>query len=218
MSEFPKGRPDRPTIIATAALMVAIAALIAAVGGIAGAAPGKTVVRKVVVRKGMVHKGEIAPGAVTAKAIAHGAISANKIRKEAITAQKLAKASVSKEALAAGAVTPEAIAADAVTAGAIAPGSVYGGALGTETVVTKPISDLDTLVDKTWTASNIETALCGVGEVLLGGGIGFTNPGDGEVAVLQMTPYLNGPSKGFMGRITSNAAGATAQVSAICLK
>ncbi len=157
----------------------------------------------------MVHRGEIAPGAVTNKAIAHGAISANKIRKEAITSAKLAKASV----------TSEAIAADAVTTGAIAPGSVYGGALGHESVVTKPIGDLDTLIDKNWTASNIEMALCGEGQALLGGGIGFTNPGDGEVGVLQMTPYLNGASKGFMGRITSNAGGgATAQVAAICLE
>jgi hypothetical protein len=210
MSEVRDRRPDRPTIIATAALVVAIAALVAAVGGIAGAAPGKTVVRKVVVRKGIVHKGEIAPGAVTTKAIAHGAVSANKIRKEAVTAPKLAKASV----------TPETIAPDAVTAGAIAPGSVYGGALGSESVVTKPIADLDKDPSNIeWTASNIETALCGEGESLLGGGVGFTNPGNGEVGVLQMTPYLNGASKGFMGRITSNAGGgATAEVMAICLK
>jgi hypothetical protein len=34
-----------------------------------------------------------------------------------------------------------------------------------------------------------------------------------------MTPYLNGPSKGFMGRITSNAGGAaTAEVESICLE
>lgn len=209
MSEVRRGRPDRPTIIATAALVVAIAALVAAIGGFAGAAPGKTVVRKVVVRKGMVHRGEIAPGAVTAKAIAHGAVSAAKIRKEAITSPKLAKASV----------TPESIAPDAVTAGAIAPGSVYGGALGQETVVTTPITDLDKVLANTeWTGSNIEMARCDAGKRLIGGGVAFTNPGNGEVGVLQALPYLNGESQGFTGRITSNAGGtATAEVQAVCL-
>jgi len=210
MSQVRGVRPDRPTVIATAALLVAIAALIAALGGIAGAAPGQTVVRKVVVRKGMVHKGEIAPGAVTNKAIAHGAVSANKIRKEAITAPKLAKASV----------TPEAIAADAVTAGAIAPGSIYGGALGQESIVTKPVVDLDAVASNIeWTASNVETALCGPGERLLGGGFAFTNPGNREAAWLQALPVIGGETNGFTGRITTNSGGTAAgEVAAICLK
>lgn len=210
MREVRGARPDRPTIIATAALLVAIAALLAAVGGIAGAAPGKTVVRKVVVRKGMVHRGEIAPGAVTMKTIAHGAVSANKIRKEAITAPKLAK----------GSVTPEAIAPDAVTAGAIAPGSIYGGALGQESIVTKPIADLDAVASNIeWTASNTETALCGPGERVLGGGFAFTNPGNREAAWLQALPVIGGETNGFAGRITTNSGGtAAAEVAAVCLK
>jgi hypothetical protein len=57
MSKVQGMRPDRPTIIATAALLVAVAALVAALAGFAGAAPGRTVVRKVVVRKGKIHKG-----------------------------------------------------------------------------------------------------------------------------------------------------------------
>jgi hypothetical protein len=209
MSEVRTGL-DRPTIIATAALIVAVAALVATVGGIAGAVPGKTVVRKVVVRNGMVHKGEIAPGAVTNKAIAHGAVSANKIRKEAITAPKLAKASV----------TPEAIAADAVTAGAIAPGSVYGGALGTETVVTKPIADIDKVAHNgEWTASNSEAALCGQGEALLGGGFISPNPNNGQVLWTQALPVINGPTRGVTGRMETDAGGAAtgAAVVAICL-
>ena len=210
MRQFRAERPDRPTIIATAALLVAIAALVAAIGGYAGAAPGKTVVRKVVVRKGMVHRGEIAPGAVTAKAIARGAVSANKIRKEAITAPKLGKE----------AVTSEAIAADAVTAGSIAPGSIYGGALGQERIVTKPIADLDAVASNNeWTASNTETALCGPGEPVLGGGVAFTNPGTREAAWLQALPVLGGETNGFTGRITTNSGGtATAEVEAICLE
>jgi hypothetical protein len=209
MSRVRDSRPDRPTIIAAAALAVAIVGTVVAVSGFANAAPGTTVVRKVVIRRGMVHRGEIAPGAVTTKALAPGAVTTKKIHKEAIIGPKLAKASVG----------PETIAPDAVTAGAIAPGSVYGGALGQESVVTKPISDLDPLVDKTWTPSNIETVECEEGQPVLGGGIGFTNPGDGEAAVLQLTPYLNGPKKGFMGRITSNAGGAASgEVMAICLK
>lgn len=210
MSEVRRVRSDRPTIIATAALVVAIAALVAAIGGIAGAAPGKTVVRKVVVRKGMVHRGEIAPGAVTAKAIAHGAVSANKIRKEAVTTAKLAKASV----------TPEAIAADAVTATAIAPGAVYGGALGPESVVTKPITDLDNDPHNgEWTPSTAESALCGEGEVLLGGGFSLANPNNGQALWLQALPVVNGGTKGLVGRIESDSGGtANAVVAAICLK
>lgn len=210
MSEVRRGRPDRPTIIATAALVVAIAALVAAVGGLAVAAPGKTVVRKVVVRKGMVHRGEIAPGAVTAKAIAHGAVSAGKIRKEAITGPKLAKASV----------TSEAIAADAVTAGAIAPGSVYGGALGQESVVTHPIADLDKVPHNgEWTPSSAEIAECGAGEALLGVGFSFPNPNNGQALWLQALPLVNGPTKGVSGRIETDAGGtANAVVAAICLK
>jgi len=211
MSEVRRGRPDRPTMIATAALIVAIAALVAAIGGFAGAAPGKTVVRKIVVRKGVVHRGEIAPGAVTAKAIAHGAVSAAKIRKEAITAPKLAK----------GSVTSEAIAADAVTAGAIAPGSVYGGALGTETVVTKPITDLDKVAHNgEWTASSAEGAFCGEGEALLGGGFISPNPNNGQVLWNQAMPVVNGGTRAVTGRIETDAGGAAtgAAVAAICLK
>lgn len=201
---------DRPTIIATAALIVATAALVAALGGFAGAAPGKTVVRKVVVRKGKVHRGDIAPGAVTARSLAHGAVSAGKIRRGAVTARKLAT----------GSVGPEAIAADAVTAPAIAPGSVYGGALGTETVVTKPIADLDAVPHNgEWTASNTEAAVCGPGERLLGGGFAFTNPGNREAAWLQALPFTGAEANGVTGRITTDSgATATAEVAAICLK
>jgi hypothetical protein len=211
MSEVRGRRPDRATIIATAALVVAIAALVAAVGGIAGAAPGKTVVRKVVaVRKGLVHRGEIAPGAVTNKTLAHGAVSANKIRKEAITAPKLAKASVG----------PETIAADAVTAGAIAPGSVYGGALGQETVVTKPIADIDKDPHNgEWTPSNGESALCGEGEALMGTGFSSPNPNNGQALWLEALPVANGSTKGVVGRIESDSGGtANGVVAAVCLK
>jgi len=210
MSKVQDGRPDRASMVASAALVVAIAALVAAVAGFASAAPGTTVVRKVVVRKGIVHKGEIAPGAVTAKSIAHGAVTAGKIRKSAVTGPKLAAASV----------TSEAIAADAVTAGAIAPGSVYGGALGTETVVTKPITDLDKDPHNgEWTASNAEAALCGEGEALLGSGFAFPNPNNGQALWLQTLPVVNGGTRGVTGRIESDSGGtAAAEVAAICLK
>jgi hypothetical protein len=191
-----------------------------AVVGTANAAPTRIVI----------HKGEIAPGAVTAKSLAQGAVTARKIRKGAVSGPKLAKGAVGPEALGTGAVTPpklakaavsaEAIAADAVTAGAIAPGSVYGGALGTETVVLKPITDLDTVpANNEWTASNTETAICGPGERLLGGGFAFTNPGDREAAWLEALPLVNGLSNGVSGMITTNSGGtATAEVAAICLK
>jgi len=205
------GSQDRQArTTARAALAVAIVAVAAAVVAPALAAPGQVVVRKVVVHQGKVRKGDIAPGAVTMKAIAQGAVTPNKIRKGAVTAPKLSG----------GAVTAGAIAPDAVTSTAIAPGSVYGGALGTETVVTKPITDLDTVASNIeWTASNTEAALCGPGERLLGGGFAFTNPGNREAAWLQALPLVGGETNGVTGRITTNSGGtATAEVAAICLK
>jgi hypothetical protein len=232
MDEVRLRGPERAAvIIATAALIVAVASVVVAHSGFAAAAPGKTVVRKVVVvRKGVVHKGQLAPGAVTAKSIARGAVTAEKIRKGAVVGAKLAQAAVGPEAIATGAVTPRsvapgavtapAIAGDAVTAGAIAPGSVYGGALGSETVVTKPIADLDAVPSNIeWTASNTEAALCNPGERLLGGGFAFTNPGNREAAWLQALPVLSGETNGYVGRITTNSGGtAAAEVAAICLK
>jgi hypothetical protein len=219
MTRLKDARADRPTIIAGAALVVATAALVAAVGGFAGAAP-QTVVRRVVAHKGKVHSRDIAPGAVTARALAHGAVSAGKIRKGAVGARKIRNGAVTAPKIAAAAVGPEAIAADAVTAAAIAPGSVYGGALGTETVVTKPIADLDAVASNIeWTASNTEAALCGPGERLLGAGFAFTNPGTREAAWLQAMPFVSAESNGVAGRTTTNSGGsATAEVAAICLR
>ncbi|MFT3865209.1 MAG: hypothetical protein QM729_13110 [Solirubrobacterales bacterium] len=72
---------DPTFVVALAALVVAIAALVVAASGMATASP------KVIVRRG-----DIAPGAVTGKALAEQC-SAAKIKKNAITAPKLAKAS-----------------------------------------------------------------------------------------------------------------------------
>jgi hypothetical protein len=121
--------------------------------------------------------------------------------------------------LAKDAVTGEALGEDSVTARAIAPGSVYGGALGAETIHTVPIADLDAVAENgTWTASNTETAVCGTGERLLGGGFAFTNPGNREVAFLQALPFTNRAANGVSGRITSNSGGsAAAEIVALCL-
>lgn len=210
MSNLKPVREHQGTVLGAAALIVAIAALVVALIGVAGAASTRVIVRK----------GDIAPGAVTAKALANGAVTAGKIRGGAVTAPKIRKRSVTALKLAAGAVTSEAIAADAVTAAQLAPGSVYGGALGTETLVTKPIADLDAVPSNPeWTASNAETALCGPGERLLGTGFAFTNPGNREVGWLQALPIVSAESQGVTGRITSNSGGtAGAEVAAVCLK
>jgi len=48
-------------------------------------------------------------------------------------------------------------------------------------VVLKPIGDLDTVAHNgEWTGSNIEDALCGPEEALLGSGFAFTTPSNGE--------------------------------------
>jgi len=214
-----KWQPTPTFWVAVAALLIALAAFAASVSNIATASP------KVIVRKG-----DIAPGAVTAKALAKGAVTAPKIRKGTITGVKLADGSVTADDLAngsvtssklgAGAVIPPAIANDAVTAAAIAPGSIYGGALGTETVVSKPIADLDPVPHNgEWTPSNTETALCGLGEALLGTGFATTTLGNAQVSWLQALPIINAELHGVTGRISTDAGGAASgQIMAICLK
>jgi hypothetical protein len=193
MQRVKSWRPNSGTVLGIIAIVIAVV-------GTANAAPSKVVVRK----------GDIAPGAVTAKSIARGAVTRAKLRKESVTAAKIS----------AGAITSPAIAGGAVTSSALAPGSVYGGALGTETIVVKPITDLDKDPHNgEWTPSNTELALCGPGEALLGGGFAFMTTGNGEVGTIEQMPLINSEVKGMQGRITSDAGGAaTAQVAAVCLK
>lgn len=211
-----KLKPKRPSL----GTVLGFTALVVAVVGTAHAAQTRVIVRK----------GDIAPGAVTAKALAKGAVHPKALAKEAVHAKAIAAQAVKSGALATGAVNARvlrkesvrtaALARNAVTAAQLAPGSVYGGALGGETLVTTPIADLDKVPDNgEWTASNTEAALCGAGEALLGVGFSFTYPGNGEVAPLEALPYLDGETKGVFGRITSNSGGsATAEVAALCLK
>jgi hypothetical protein len=181
-------------------------------------------------QKILVRKGDIAPGAVTAKSIRKGAITTPKLQNGAVTAGKLGAGSVTGSALGAssvtaaklgaGSVTAPAIAPDAVTAPAIAPGSIYGGSLAAETVVTKPISDLDAVAHNgEWTASNVEAALCGPGEALPGTGFAMTNPGNGQASWLEALPVINAETRGVLGRISTDSGGTAAgEVVAICLK
>lgn len=211
---------SRDGILGLAALIVAMMALIVAVVGVAGAAPTRVVVRK----------GDIAPGAVTAKSLAKGAVTAKKIRKNAVTSAKLADGAVQGRNLAPGAVSQQslgsevvgtaALAKNAVTASQLAPGSVYGGALGTQTLVTKPIVDLDAIAHNgEWTASNTEAALCGPGERLLSPGFAFNVPTNGQAIWLQALPILNGGTSGVTGRMVTDAGGTVAgTIAALCLK
>lgn len=193
--------PSPGTVLGSIGAFLGLAALIVSLSSNAIA----------VSRHPLVRKGDIAPGAVTAKALAKGAVHAKALSKGAVNAKALGK----------GAVGPNAIAPDAVTAAAIAPGSVYGGALGAETVHTTQIADVDAVASNPeWTAGNTEIAPCGPGERLLGGGFAFPNPGNREVAFLEALPFTdNANSTGVAGRITSNSGGsAVAQVAALCLK
>jgi hypothetical protein len=203
MSKPQVKRPSPGTALGLLALIVALA-------GTANAGSTHVIVRK----------GDIAKGAVTANALAKGAVTGRALRKGAVTAAALANDSVGPAALKAGVVSATTLAPNAVTASALAPGSVYGAALGPVSVYSTPIADLDeSLAPGSWTASNTETATCGLGERLLTGGIVFTNPGNREVGVLESLPFSNATSSGIVGRITSNSAGtATAEVQAICLK
>jgi hypothetical protein len=212
-------RPTPTFWVACAALGIALAAFAVSVSGIATASP------KVIVRRG-----DIAPGAVTAKALAKGAVTAPKIRKATITGAKLASGSVTSEALAngsvsagklgSGAVTAQAIAAGAVTAGAIAPHSVGAAQLGEAEVISKPIADLDNVAHNgEWTASNSEVAVCAPGSRLLGGGFSFSIPNNGESTWMEELPIVNGEVNAVSGRFTSDAGGAaTGKIVAVCLK
>jgi hypothetical protein len=193
-----------------AALVIVIGVAIAQMTGVAGADPSRIVI----------HKGEIAPGAVTAKNLAKGAVNGAALAKGAVHAGDISPKAVTEKALKEGAVGTAALARDAVTAGQLAPGSVYGGALGAETLISKPIADLDTTAHNgEWTSSNTEAALCGPGEALLGSGFAFTNPGNSQASWLQALPVLNGDTRGVLGRVATDSGGtASGQVFAICLK
>jgi len=179
----------------------------------------------------VVHKGDIAPGAVTARALAKGAVTAPKIRKHAVTAPKVAEAairsvnlaseSVNQRTLRKEAVGTIALAKDAVTSAQLAPSSVYLGALSVEeTLHVKELKDLDTAPHNgEWTYSNPEAVLCSPGELLLSPSFQFTKAGNGEAMWVEAYPYLNGGQRGVSGRIQSDAGGAaTANVAALCLK
>lgn len=187
-------------------------ALVVALGGVATAAPNRTT---------LVQRGDIAPGAVTARALAQNAVKAKAIASGAVNSRKLADGAVNRRVLAKGAVTTRSLAPSAVTSAAIAPGSVYGAALGQISIKATPIADIDQVAaNPEWTAGNSEVALCAPGEALLGTGFLFTNPGNREVTWLEATPFLSPSSgSGVKGRFASNSGGsATGQIMAICLK
>jgi hypothetical protein len=214
-----KWQPTPTFWLAGAALVIALAAFVVSVSGIATASP------KVIVRKG-----DIAPGAVTAKALAKGAVTAPKIQKGTITGAKLASGSVTSEKLASGsvtasslgvgAVTAQAIAAGAVTKGAIAPGSIGASQLGELEVVVTPVADQDTIAHNSeWTASNREIAACKSGGIVMGGGFYFSIPTNGESSWIEELPINNSEAQGVAGRFTSDAGGAASgNVVATCLK
>jgi hypothetical protein len=201
MGKMKVGRsPSAGTILGSIGAVLGLVALVVSLSGMADAS----------LNSKKIHRNDIAPGAVTAKALARGAVRAKAIAKSAVTSRKLAK----------GAVTQAALAPNAVTSGAIAPGSVYGGALGTVTIHSTPIADVDQIPSNPeWTAGNTEAALCGAGEALLGTGFAFTEPGNREVTWLQVSPFLSPTGNGVTGRFASNSGGTSkGQVMAICLR
>jgi hypothetical protein len=196
-------RPSPATVIATAALVVAM-------GGTAEAVRTRT----------LVHKRDIARGAVTAKALAKGAVHPKAIAAGAVKATAISRGAVGSGALAPGAVTAGSIASGAVTSGALAPGSVDGAALGQTSFYSAAIKDLDVAPENpVWTASDTVAVSCASGERVISGGVVFTNPGNREVAIVQSTPFVNGNSQGWVGQISTNSGGtASAEVQVLCLK
>jgi hypothetical protein len=199
MSEVIVRRPSAGTILGAIGAVAGLVALIVSLSANADAAANRKI-----------QADEIAKGAVTARALRNGSVHSSAIAKSAVTAKKLKK----------GAVTEAALGNDAVTARILAPGSVYGGALGAISIRSTPIADLDQVAENgMWTAGNTEAVVCGPGEVLLGTGFAFTEPGNKEVTWLQAAPFLSGTGNGVAGRFASNSGGtAKGQVMAICLQ
>jgi hypothetical protein len=204
-------RPSAATTMSAIAMVAALAALAISLSGIAGAASKHS---------RLVKRGDIAPGAVTSRAIGPGAVHAKDLAASAVTSPKLRTGAVNRRVLKRESVTANAIAPDAVTAGAIAPGSVYGGALGPRTLHVTSISDLDTVASNPeWTAGNNGVSVCSQGEALLGTGFAMPQPGNREVAWIEVLPYLTPIGDGVKGRYTSNSGGTSeGQVVALCLK
>lgn len=208
-----QGTPSLGTVLGAVGALLGLAALIVSLSASADASPSRQLVRR----------GDIAPGAVTAKALARNAVHPRALSRNAVHSRALAKEAVNRRVLKKEAVLARAIAPAAVTAGAIAPGSVHGVALGAEVVHQTPIADIDEVAENgKWTAGNTEVALCGPGEALLAPGFIFANPGNREVAWLEARPFLTSDgssANGVSGRITSNSGGsAEAVVMALCLQ
>lgn len=204
-------RPNAVTVMSAIGMVAALSALAISLSGIAGAASK---------RAGLISRGDIAPGAVTARNLAPGSVHAKTLAASAVTSPKLRTGAVNKRVLKKESVTANAIAPDAVTAGAIAPGSVYGGTLGPRTLHVTSISDLDTVASNPeWTAGNNGASLCDQGEALLGTGFAMPQPGNREVAWIEVLPFLTPIGDGVKGRYTSNSGGTSeGQVVALCLK
>jgi hypothetical protein len=120
-------------------LVLSVIAVLIALGGQAGALPGKH----------SVGKGDIARGAVTSRSLATGAVTDRAIAKRTIHGS--------------------AIASKAIKSRMLAPGSVDSRALGPVTVVETQIPDLDTAVDSTYTRSGASLACPGGQRLLSGG-------------------------------------------------
>ncbi len=127
------------------ALVLSVIAVLIALGGQAGALPGKHSVGKGDLAKGAVTAASLSPGAVTNRAIAKRAIHGSSIASKSIKARMLA------------------------------PGSVDAKALGSVTVVETQIPDLDTAVDSTYTQSGTALACPSGQRLLSGGVRSFAN-------------------------------------------
>ncbi|MEK6251529.1 MAG: hypothetical protein AABM43_06225 [Actinomycetota bacterium] len=132
MKRLASRRPSPSFVLSVIAVLIAL-------GGQAGALPGKH----------SVGKGDLAKGAVTAVSLAPGAVTDRAIAKRAIHGS--------------------AIASKAIKARMLAPGSVDAGALGSTTVVQAQIPDRDTAVDSTYTSSGATLACPGGQQLLSGG-------------------------------------------------
>jgi hypothetical protein len=210
MNEVELRKPSLGTVLGAIGAVLGFVALVVSLSSSAGALPKHVLVKR----------GDLAPGAVTAKAIARGAVRPKALAKSAVTSKALAKGAVNKRVLAKGAVIASSIADNAVTRSAIAPGSVYGGALGEQTIHSTPITDVDEVAENgKWTAGNSEVALCAPGERLLSGGFAFTEPGNREATFLQARPFVSAQNNGVSGRMATNSGGsAKGEIVALCLR
>ncbi len=129
-----QGTPSLGTVLGAIGALLGLAALVVSLSASADASSNRQLVRR----------GDIAPGAVTAKALARNAVHPRSLARNAVHSKALAKEAVNRRVLRKGAVLARAIAPARRNREARSRRArCMEGRLGAETVHATPITDID---------------------------------------------------------------------------